>query len=440
MNAEFSECMKEGGRAASEGRLDAAEKAFREAYQVNRTSADACRSLAAVLHMSNQLDEAEQMWRAALGLEPGSGTCHFNLGLIYMAKKNFGAAKESFAEALSAKPNMADAAFNLGNIAYHENDRAVAQKYFEKTVAIRPTHGKALSSLIQVLVEQGLEAEAISVGRRGLKAMRNYSGDVPKGYVDALMQTANACRRLGKLEDAADWYRKAVEIDPNNSIAKHLLAAAEGTMSQEHAKDYATKSFDAFARSFDGHLLKTLDYRSPETLTADIAGLRPGADALPAVLDLGCGTGLMGEVLARHFQISRLVGIDLSKNMLDMAAGKNLYQELIQGDLVPVMSATHEAFDLIVSADVFIYVGEISAVFAQIARLLKPHGLFAFSVEISIEKDVELAPTGRYRHNKSYLHRLAAEYGMKLIREADGLIRKDVREDIVGCYLYMEKW
>jgi predicted TPR repeat methyltransferase len=439
MNAIFSECMTEGGRAAMEGRLDVAEKAFREAYQINRASAEACRSLAAVLHMSNQLDEAVKMWRAALKLEPGSGVCHFNLGLIFMARQDFSAAKESFTKALSAKPHLADAAFNLGRIAYHENDRSVAQKYFERTITIQANHGKAHSTLVQVLTEQGFEAEAIAAGRRGLMAMRGNSGDVPKGYADVLMQTANACRRLDKLEDAAAWYREAVEIDPNNSIAKHLLAAAEGTMSQEHAREYAIKSFDTFARSFDDHLLKTLNYRSPETLMADIAELRPRADALSDVLDLGCGTGLMGEVLARHFQVSHLVGIDLSQNMLDVAVDKNLYQELIHGDLVPTMSARSDEFDLIVSADVFIYVGEVSEVFAQVARLLKPRGLFAFTIEISIEKDVELAPTGRYRHNKSYLHQLSAEYGMRLIREADGLIRKDVREDIVGCYLYFEK-
>jgi predicted TPR repeat methyltransferase len=78
-------------------------------------------------------------------------------------------------------------------------------------------------------------------------------------------------------------------------------------------------------------------------------------------------------------------------------------------------------------------------VFAQAARLLRRHGLFAFTVEISAEDDVELETTGRYRHSKSYLRNLAAKHDLNLIREVDGSIRKDVCTDIVGCYFYMEK-
>lgn len=439
MNQEFKEYMEKGGRAAVEGRLDEAVVAFRQARRIDGTSADACRNLAAVLHMSNQLDEASQMWRAVLEMEPGSGTSHYNLGLILMAKQNFDAAKENFAEALRVKPNMVDAAFNLGRITYQQGDRAAAQEFFEKTIAIQPDHGKAHAILIQVLTEQGFETEAIDAGLRGVRALQGGSVSKPQGYVELLMQIANAYRRLGQLENAAAWYRKAVDADSSNSIAKHLLASVEGNLTEEYAKDYTIKSFDTFARSFDEHLLKILNYQSPDTLASGLADIRPNADAFPTALDLGCGTGLMAASLKLHFNISRFVGVDLSGNMLDVAKDKNLYWKLIQGDLVSVMSSSTEAFHLIVSADVFIYVGDVSAVFVQVARLLKPSGVFAFSIEVSTENDVELAPTGRYRHGKSYVRRLAVENGMTLVRETEGLIRKDARDDIVGCYFYLEK-
>ena len=439
MSAVFSECVRKGGRAATEGRWDVAEQAFRGALRLDSTSADACRSLAAVLHILNRLDEAVEMWHAALNLEPDSGVSHFNLGLISMAKQEFGMAKESFANALRLKPNLADAAFNLGRIAYHDDDRAAAQKFFEQAVAIQPRHGEAYATLVQVLTEQGLETEAVAAGQRSLQALHRHSAEPPQGYVDMLMHMANACRRLGDLDGAAIWYAEAADADPDNSIAKHLLAAAWGTLSHEHAKDFTTKSFDSFARGFDDHLRKILNYRSPENLAADLHKLRPRSDAFSAILDLGCGTGLMGVALAQYFQVNRLVGVDLSRNMLDMAADKNLYHDLVHGDIVPVTSDSAEVFDLIISADVFIDVGEISDVFDQVVRRLKLGGLFAFTVEISAGSDVELTPMGRYRHSRLYLRRLAAEYGMSVVRESGGFIRRDARDDIMGRYVYLEK-
>jgi len=37
--------------------------------------------------------------------------------------------------------------------------------------------------------------------------------------------------------------------------------------------------------------------------------------------------------------------------------------------------------DVVVAADVFIYVGRIDALCAEVKRILRPRGLFAFSVE-----------------------------------------------------------
>jgi predicted TPR repeat methyltransferase len=159
---------------------------------------------------------------------------------------------------------------------------------------------------------------------------------------------------------AAAWYREATDIDPENSVAKHLPATAEGTLSHEHANAYATRIFAAGAQNFGDHFLKTLNYRSPHELATNLAELQPNESGFSTVLDLGCVTGLMVAALASHFEVACHVGADLSKNMLDAAGRKNLYQELIQGDLVSMMSARSDAFDFIVSTDVFIYVGEIS--------------------------------------------------------------------------------
>jgi len=439
MNGDYATCMQDGGRAAVEGRWQEAESLLREAARLEPKSADAHRSLAAVLHMSNQLDAAIDMWRTAIELEPSSSTSHFNLGLIYLGQQNFEKAKHSFSEALRLKPGLADAAFNLGRIAYHEDDRSKARTYFENAVRAQPSHGKAHASLIQMLTELGLEKEAISAGNQAIQALRGTWTDPPKGYVEILMHVANAYRRIEDLGSAAMWYREAVALDPDNYIAKHLLAAAEGVLTEEHTKEYTTRSFDIFAGSFEDHLLNVLGYQSPDILTEHLHNLKPDTHAFPSVLDLGCGTGLMGVSLAKHFEVKNIVGIDLSQNMLEQAESKSLYHQLIKGDIEPVMEGFEANFDLIVAADVFIYIGKVSGIFKQAFQRLNPQGVFAFTVEDSQSGDVALAPTGRYQHSRSYVRNLARDYGFKVVHEAEGMLRKDARNDIRGRYFYLQQ-
>src|SRR5207245_6254227 len=93
----------------------------------------------------------------------------------------------------------------------------------------------------------------------------------------------------------------------------------------------------------------------------------------------GCGTGLCGDgfrPLAR-----RLVGVDLSPGMLERARARGCYDELVCEELTAYVRRCEERFDLITAADVFCYFGDLTAVFAATAALLRPGGRFIFSVE-----------------------------------------------------------
>ena len=62
--------------------------------------------------------------------------------------------------------------------------------------------------------------------------------------------------------------------------------------------------------------------------------LEPYADRFKGgtVLDLGCGTGLMGQYLRDN--AAQLIGIDLSAAMLEEARNKQIYDALVEGDIV----------------------------------------------------------------------------------------------------------
>src|SRR5262249_49873862 len=98
------------------------------------------------------------------------------------------------------------------------------------------------------------------------------------------------------------------------------------------------------------------------------------------VLDLGCGTGLMGAQLAAHTR--RLVGVDLSRKMLQQAGKRGIYQALECRDIAEVLEAAEPgSYDIVAAADVFVYMGKLDALVARLKTVLRPTGMFAFSVE-----------------------------------------------------------
>ena len=355
------------------------------------------------------------------------------------ARRLWAEAERCFGEAQRLQPASAEAAFNLGRIVYIGGDVARSMSLFTQAVTADPLHIKALTALVQCLTEAGREPDAVAAAAKGLSALRARADVAPASYNLVYSHMAHAYRRLHDLPRAAECYRAMLAANPADTVTQHLLAAAEGKLTQAYAADFAKAFFDNLAGTFDKHLVQKLDYAAPQVLAVTLHEMRADKACIPAVLDLGCGTGLMGQALAPHFRVTRLVGIDLSANMLREAEKRALYSEVIQGDIAAVLSGRDEPFNLITAADVFIYMGDLAPVFTQAARLLRPDGLFAFSVEISPSDDIELQSNGHYRHGRSYIARLAAEHGFNIARAADAPVRKEAGEDVMGYYVYLTK-
>ena len=129
------------------------------------------------------------------------------------------------------------------------------------------------------------------------------------------------------------------------------------------------------------------------------------------MLDLGCGTGLLGAALAQAG--ATITGIDLSAEMMALAAARGHYAQLVKGDLVEHMRAAGAAtFDAVLAADVLVYIGDLEPVFEGAARVLAPGGLFAFSVEALETGDFALRPNGRYVHSAGYVRAVAARQSL----------------------------
>ena len=145
--------------------------------------------------------------------------------------------------------------------------------------------------------------------------------------------------------------------------------------------------FDNYADQFDSHLVGALRYR--RTAAGRSAGRQlRRRRALRSALDLGCGTGLCGPLVRP--MVERLTGVDLSARMLDKARSLGVYDRLAQATSSSSWAPTTERCDLVVAADVFIYVGDLAPVFARLGRAMTG-GVFCFSVE-SLEGAARPAP------------------------------------------------
>jgi predicted TPR repeat methyltransferase len=216
--------------------------------------------------------------------------------------------------------------------------------------------------------------------------------------------------------EAAAVYRAWLQALPTDPVAAHLVAATGGASPPERASDGFIESvFDRAAPDFDATLAK-LRYRAPQLVFERAFEVLGSTSVALDVLDLGCGTGLCGEWFRPLAQW--LVGVDLSSEMLGQARTRGCYDELICQEITIYVTRCTARFDVICAADVFCYFGDLSAVFASAAALLRPGGLFVFSVEerntasSSDEDGPGLLEHGRYAHSASYLQSALMRCGL----------------------------
>ncbi len=125
--------------------------------------------------------------------------------------------------------------------------------------------------------------------------------------------------------------------------------------------------------------------------------------------------------------------------MINAAKVRGVYDELILGDMMPLLRERPGSFDLILGGDLFLYVGELDALFNAVAAALRPAGLFACSIESSDGQDVLLRPTRRFSHSLDYVRRLARAAGLSERSAREVILRKDGGTPIPGWIVILQK-
>jgi len=168
-------------------------------------------------------------------------------------------------------------------------------------------------------------------------------------------------------------------------LRPHAIPKSAEDAQQEY--DQISQTYDAFVQS--------ANYQSPQAvaqLLRDLA-LRDDNTALQtgAILDAGCGTGLLGLELARH-GFENILGFDVSPNMLKQAEAKAVYAELVRADLLGSLPWADEYFNAVICIGVFSRFEEpqILQILTEFARVTQQDGLILFSHREDLMKESHL--------------------------------------------------
>jgi predicted TPR repeat methyltransferase len=208
-----------------------------------------------------------------------------------------------------------------------------------------------------------------------------------------------------------------------------MLAALNGSAETTPASDYVRDLFDQYSDSFEQSLVEKLEYRVPELLAACLAAYE-SQTVFQNCIDLGCGTGLAGVVF-RH-RCSYLCGVDLSRKMVELAADKQLYDQLLTGDVVQFLLQDEQQYDLFVAADLLTYLADLESLFQAVAARCRRNGLFVFSTEKGSIPGWQVRPTGRFAHHQDYIVEVARKQGAQIVSCQEENLRKEGADWVRG--------
>jgi len=424
----------------NEGRLDEAVNAYQEVLRSDPGNFKAYNNLGTIYEEQQDYETAVKSYRRALEINPDAAPVHYNLGHALQRQGHCEAAIDAYQASLALRPDDPAAHYNIGHAYHGLGDLDAAETAYRKAIDDDPELYRAHSNLGSLLFDQWRMSEAADHYRRVTEIKTDSAADhfnlgrvwevqgkfeeAVEAYHNSLIHNplsaiayehaATLEIKLNRPDKAAELLEQWLVFMPDNPIALHLRAAFNGEQSATRASDdYLRATFDGFAAEFD-RTLKGLNYTAPQVIGRCLKELLNHSENDLDILDIGCGTGLCGpqaQPYSRH-----LTGVDISGAMLAKARERGSYDELVEAELTAFLSDNENSYDLLLSADVLIYFGDLLPVFEAAAKALRQNGHFIFTVEQLNDMDslsgYYLNPHGRYSHTDAYLQQVLEQAGL----------------------------
>ncbi|MEM5581262.1 methyltransferase [Roseibium sp. AS2] len=425
--------LQEGIAAHRSGNLEGALAAYKDVLTAEPENADGLHFLGLLHFEAGKPDNAVQLIRKSLEHNARNAAACNNLGNILKLGDRPDEALDAYVRAVEIEPRHEEAWSNINVMMEGASNNDDLLPVLREIVRLDPDNPNAWHNFGLSLMLAGHRDEAADALERCLE----FGSEV---WTDPIWHARVLCA-LGRRDRALQHLEALVAADPGNTIARYQLAAVRGDDMDHAPEDYVKSHFDSFSDSFD-EVLKNLGYRAPERVSEEVASLASARSSpFGDVIDLGCGTGLCGPLIREH--CTRLTGIDLSPGMLRKASALEVYDFLVEGELVGFLnSALPTRFDLAVCVDTLCYLGDLQPFMNALWAALTPGAVLVASVEHLSDPsgpDYRVDPTGRYAHTPAYLKNCAETAGLVYEVEKPLVLRHELGKEVHGLVFHARK-
>ncbi len=198
------------------GRLDEAERDFRQVLRKDPANLAALNILAIVLTTTKKYAEAEKYLQSALKLNSRSDATFYNYGIVLKALGRLEEALERFSQAIALNPAQADSWNNRGTVRNELKDHARAVEDFDRALSLNPRSAGAFVNKGKSLAELKRYDEALNAYERALSLQPDLA--------EACFGRGFVFHQLQRHDAAAKAYAEALRIDPRLPFLKGNLA------------------------------------------------------------------------------------------------------------------------------------------------------------------------------------------------------------------------
>jgi predicted TPR repeat methyltransferase len=436
------------------GRHETAIECFDRAIAIKPDFIEAFTNRATAFSEMGRFEEALAAFDQVLAMEPNDPITWNNRGNALVSLQRPEDAIASYDTALAILPGFpeatgnrrrvldalrgtnspfADNAYTKGVLLMREGRFHDAVTAFDEALEVRPNFIDAISN----------RATAFSEMKRFEEALLGFDQALAVDAEHAITwnNRANTLAAMKQFEDAVASYDRALQFAPTFKEARdnRLNALFELKRGKRCPPAYMRGLFDDFSSHYDETMLEKLQYRAHLHLRQLAERVLRRLTPPWRILDLGCGTGLVGDAFKDLAAGGRLDGLDIAPRMIEAARTRGIYDELILGDLETELYAPGPNYELILAADTMIYLGDLAPTFFGVAKRLDPEGFYIFAVESTAEGEWQQTPANRFRHSTAYLKAEAERAGLVFVDSMECTLRNEAGTPVTGLAVALQK-
>lgn len=415
----------------SQGQLKQAAQTLNQAQQILPGDARLFMLAALMAEKSGNKAGAFDAMRRCVNVAPNWGPGLLEMALLHARHNQFEPAIEAAEKVAALEPNNLQVLAGVIDIAHRAGATEMAIKHLRRGLTLVPNDMELRRMLAQDLSLLGQHEEALTLWN-GLVADNPGNQYALEGRLQALQSAGLTTSQQAQADADA-----LLALQPDNAVYTYWQQLTQGQTPTQQPVEISRQLFDGMAQDYDLHMVGQLGYQLPKLVAEKIVQRHP--DKQINVLDLGCGTGLLGVYLGRLNGF--LIGVDVATKMVEQAARHQVYDRFHTVNLHDALQATPDGlYHVLTALDVFIYAGDLTQALPNAQRILLPGGVLYFSCEIAPEDgpDMVLQANGRYAHKRSHIEALCAQAGLNAeVQEL--VLRREAGEPVPGLLVTAQK-